>query len=245
MKNQATPKLTSADDILFRCSALGQIMTEPRSKSEVLSETCKNYLTQLYVEKYYGRTYDIENKFVSKGLLVEEDSLTLFSRNKGEVFIKNEKNFKNSFISGTPDVTPDQRNGIVTDIKSSWNIFTFFQTRNDKLNKNYFWQLQGYCALTGAKSASLAYCLINTPAVLIADDIRRLQWKMNVIDDTDEIFQAAAAELEFTMLYDDIPLAERVNEIQFERSDADIERIYERVKQCRTYMNETFFKSAA
>ena len=244
MKNQAKPTLTSADDILFRCSALGHIMTEPRSRSEVLSETCKNYLTQLYVEKYYGRTYDIQNKFVSKGLLVEEDSLTLFSRKKGEVFIKNENNFKNSFISGTPDVTPDQRNGIVTDIKSSWNIFTFFQTRTDKLNKNYFWQLQGYCALTGAKSASLAYCLINTPAVLVADEIRRLQWKMNVIDDTDEIFQAAAAELEFSMLYDDIPLAERVNEIEFERSDADIERIYERVKQCRTYMNETFFKAA-
>ena len=64
---------------------------------------------------------------------------------------------------------------------------------------------------------------------------------MNVIDDTDEIFQAAAAELEFSMMYDDIPLAERVNEIEFERSDADIERIYERVKQCRTYMNENLF----
>ena len=238
-----TPKRTNAKNLLIRCSSLGNIMTEPRNKSETLSETCKKHLTQLYVEHHYKRTYDIENKYVIKGLLVEEDSLTLYSRLHGVAFIKNEQRFSNSFICGTPDITPDQRDGIVTDIKSSWNIFTFFQTRAEKLNQSYYWQLQGYCALTGAKGATLAYCLINTPAVLINDEKRRLQWKMNVIDDSNAEFQQAEAELEFTMTYDDIPLAERVNEISIERNDADIERIYERVKLCRKYLNETFYSS--
>jgi len=38
----------------IRCSALGKIMTNSRSKSEVLSKTCKTYLQELAIEEMYG-----------------------------------------------------------------------------------------------------------------------------------------------------------------------------------------------
>ena len=38
----------------IRCSAIGKIMTNARSKSEVLSKTCKSYLPELAIEEMYG-----------------------------------------------------------------------------------------------------------------------------------------------------------------------------------------------
>ena len=237
----------NANEILFRCSSLGYIMTEPRSKSETLSETTKTHLVDKFVSAKYNRENDIQNKYINKGLAVEEDSITLYSRVNKTFFSKNERTLVNDFISGTPDLfvgNEIENAQIIIDIKSSWDIFTFFRTTQDKLNKMYYWQLQGYMALTCAKSARLVYCLVNTPEALIYDEKNKLKWKMGVINpDTDENFIAACDELDKVMKYDDVPMEERVNEITVERNDADIERLYERVKQCREYMNAFLFKT--
>ena len=99
-------------------------------------------------------------------------------------------------------------------------------------------------ALTGAKSAKLVYCLVNTPEALIYDEKNKLKWKMGVINpDTDEQFQMACDAIDKDSIYDDVPMDERCVEILIERNDADIERLYNRIKDCRIYMNEFLFKT--
>jgi hypothetical protein len=222
-------------------------MTESRSKSDPISETTKSHLADKYISARFGRQTDIHTKYMKKGLMVEEDSITLYSRVKKEFFKKNEFTLSNDYISGTPDLftgTIIHEADTIIDIKSSWDIFTFFRTTQDKLNKQYYWQLQGYMALTGASSAKLVYCLVNTPEQLVFDEINKLKWKLGVINpETDENFKKAAAEIEKAANYDDVPMDERVNEIHVERNEEDIARIYDRVKQCRVYMNEQFFKN--
>lgn len=237
----------TADDIKFRASRIGAIMTEPRSKSQALSETCKTYLTEVYINEKYGRKKEIENDYITKGLLCEENSLTLYSRYKKIFYKKNEHTIENEFICGTPDVIQSEMidgvfvPSLIVDLKSSWSIFTFFNEASD-LNKTYYWQLQSYMALTGATQAILAYCLVNTPDVLINDQKRRLQWKMGVIDDANFVYQQACDEIDRLSIYDDIPMSERVIEIPIQRDEEAIERIYQRVKDCREYMNTNLFK---
>lgn len=236
----------NADKILFRCSSLGYIMTEPKKKDEVLSETTKTHLVDKFVSVKYNRETDIQNRYISKGLAVEEDSITLYSRVTKQFFKKNELTLSNEFIAGTPDLFTGSivhQADLVIDIKSSWDIFTFFRTTQDKLNKMYYWQLQGYMALTGAKSSRLVYCLVNTPAPLIYDEMNKLKWKMGVINpETDKNYQDACAEIEKVCKYDDVPMEERFNEIVIERNDEDIARVYERVNLCREWMNANLFK---
>lgn len=236
----------TANNIKFRCSSLGYIMTDARTKSELLSETAKTHCVDVFVSAKYNRNTDIQNKYTLKGLQVEEDSITLYSRLKKKVFFKNEERLSNDFITGTPDLFDgeDKRHPeIIIDLKSSWDIFTFFRSREDKLNKQYYWQLQGYMALTGAKTSRLAYCLVNTPEMLINDQKRKLMYSMAVIDaDHNEDYQAACAEIDKLSIYDDIPMSERMHEIIIERNDDDIARIYQRVKDCRDWMNEHLFK---
>lgn len=231
----------NADNLLFRCSRLGDIMTDPRAKSELLSETCKKYLTEVYIDVKYGRKKDIKNKYIEKGLLVEEDSFTLYSMFKKTMFVKNKDVFKNEFIKGTPDIL---KNGTVFDIKSSWDIFTFINSKDPKkLNKDYLYQLQGYLALAEKEKAVLAYCLINTPGHLINDEKRKLMWNMNCFNDQDKTYKEACEQLDKNMTYDDIPIDERVIEIEIPRDDGAIQAIYRRVIECRQYMNDTFFKA--
>lgn len=229
---------------LFRCSSIGHLMTEPKSKSDKdagnLSEGAKTHLIDIYVSNKYGRQSDVQNKYITKGLLVEEESITLYSRYKKQYFKKNERHLSNDFIKGTPDLFTGleiSEADTIIDVKSSWDIFTFFRVKTKSINSLYWWQLQGYMALTGARSATLAYCLVNIPDVLIADEKRKLMWKMGCATDESPEFKEACEELDKLLRYDDIPLNEKVIEFNVERDDDAIESLYSKIEKARNYLN--------
>lgn len=214
---------------------------------EVISETTKGYLIELFVEAKYGREKEISNKYIEKGLKVEEDSITLYSLHTKNFFKKNTERITNEFLTGEPDLSDGndiRKAAIICDVKSSWDIHTFFKAKFSETNKDYYWQGQSYMALTGAKTFKLVYCLVNTPDVMIADQKRKLSYQMGQTSDQsiDNDYIEACAKIDALSNYDDIPIAERINEITIERNDADIERLYARIKQCREYMNKNLFK---
>lgn len=225
----------------FRCSSLGHIMTGSQKKEDPLGESCKAHLVDVFVSQKYGRQTEIVNKYVEKGLAVEEDSITLYSLVNKTMFFKNKVRLTNKFIQGEPDLcdTKEIRQAnIITDMKSSWDIFTFNRVRTKPLNKLYYWQGQGYMALTGATSYRVAYCLVNTPEIMIQDEVRRMMWKMAVTTEDNPLFQEAREELEKSMRYDDIPMNERIIEFRFERNDKDIADMYKKIELCREYLNQ-------
>lgn len=230
---------------LFRCSSLGHIMTEPKEKTKKdagdLSESAKTHLMDVYVSRKYGRRTDVFSKYLEKGLAVEEESITLYSRVKKEFFKKNDQHLTNEYIMGSLDLYKGKsilEATRVVDIKSSWDIFTFFRNITKPINKDYYWQLQGYMALTGAKESTLAYCLVNTPELMILDEERKLMYRMNAGTYENPEYIEACSELRKLAEYDDIPMSERVIEFTVERNDEDIERMYKKVQKCRSFLNE-------
>lgn len=215
-----------------------QYLIAKKNAPPELSETTKTHLIDKFVSVKYGRETEIVSKYTSKGLMVEEDSLTLYSRFLGRFLTKNEERLSNDFIAGTPDVIKEH----IIDIKSSWDIFTFFRTKDKAVNPNYYWQMQGYMALTGAESSTLAYCLTDTPDVLINDEKRKLLWKGGFTSELSPEYLEACEKIDLLLKYDDIPLKERVIEIEVKRNESDINRIYKRVEECREYMSKNLFK---
>lgn len=231
--------------LLFRSSANGHLMTDPKSKADKdagnLSEGAKTHLVDIYVREKYGRQTDVSNKFIEKGLMVEEDSITLYCRANNAFYKKNEEHLENEFIKGTPDMYAGKsikQATHVIDVKSSWDLFTFSRVRAKKLNDLYYWQLQSYMALTGAKTATLAYCLINTPDCFINDEKRKVFYKMGIATTEDPVYQEACEHLDLAMVYDDIPLNERVIQFEIERNDEDIQKLYDRIKKARIWLAE-------
>jgi hypothetical protein len=219
----------------FRCHSIGKLMTAPKLKADKeagnLSETTKSYLMEIYVQEKYGRKKDISSKYLEKGLMVEGEAIKLYSRLKLEEYTKNEERLSNDFITGIPDLISTE----VIDIKSSWDIFTFFNVLNKEVNSDYYWQLQSYMGLTGLPMAKLAYCLINTPEMLISDEKRKLSYKMNTIESPE--YLAACDELEKSMIFDDIPLTNRMIEFEVKRDGEAIKSIYDKVEKSREYLN--------
>ena len=213
----------------IRCSALGKIMTNARSKSEVLSKTCKSYLQELAIEEMYGIKKEFSSRYTDKGIEVERESIDLVQDNCDFGFMyKNEEHYENDFLTGTPDVNTDN---ILLDVKSSYDATTFPWFEEEIPNKDYYFQLQGYLALTKKRKAILAYCLVNTPFQIVEDEVRRAHWKEHLIDESEEL----RADVEARHNFDHIPPEKRIKTFEVRYDKEVVKAIYERIKECRKY----------
>jgi hypothetical protein len=213
----------------IRCSALGKLMTSPRNKTELLSQTAKSYIQELVLEHKYGIKKEFSSRYTDKGLQCEDEAITLVNNVLGLNFIfKNEEHFANDFITGTPDVNTNE---ILLDVKCSYEAHTFPFFETEIPTKDYFFQLQGYLWLTGKTEALLCYCLINTPLEIVEDEVRREHWKHKVIDEDLEIREYVEKKHNF----DQIPDNRKVKVFKVERDETIIWAIQEKVTEARIY----------
>lgn len=217
------------NEILFRASSIGHLMTDSRTKSEPLSKTAKSYIEKLFKEKEFGYYENISSRYLDKGIENEDIAIQMAS----EVFnwdfvVKNEVRFNNEFVTGEPDILTDN---LLADIKCSWDMGTFPMFENEIPNKMYYWQLQTYMMLTDMPQAELVYCLTNTPFQIVEDEVRRAHWKLNLIDEDLDVREAVQASHNF----DHIPTELRVKRFVVEKDEQAFEKIKEKVKLAREY----------
>lgn len=230
------------DKWLDKCKEQTKIVEDlHKIKDDVqLSDGAKTHLMDIWISETKRRKADINNKFIEKGLAMEEDGITLYSRLKKVYFKKNTTDLKNTFIKGTPDLFVGESIHTATripDIKCSWSANTFYRTFTKTFNPLYYWQGVGYMWLTGAKYFDLAYCLVNTPQSLIDAEIKSLWYKLGQPSDEDANWQDAQWAIQKNMVYDDIPLNERMLEYTIEYAESDIELLKKKIIAGREYLN--------
>ena len=218
--------------LLFRCSQLGSLMTAPRSKSEVLSETAKTLVQDMFKEKELGIYKEFSSRYTDKGNQNEDLAIELASEVLDWNWIlKNEEKFKNNYIVGTPDLVNDT---LLADIKCSWSGATFPMFDTELKNKAYWWQLIGYMWLTGHKQAELVYCLTNTPFEIVESEVRKEHWKLCLIDE-DPIVREAVESLHN---FDHIDNKMKVKRFIVEYDEKAIEQLKEKIEVARAYYQE-------
>src|ERR1700749_102192 len=225
----------------FRCSSLGKLITDGRSGGG-LGETAKAHLLECWIRERYGRDHEIIYKYIQKMLAVEEAAITQYSLQKKKFFKKNVDKLENEFITGTPDLYTGEsikEAEEIIDIKSSWDIFTFWANFHKPLNKDYRYQLLGYQALSNARKSNLAYELVSTPSKFIEDEINRKKWDWGNIDpESDPNFMQLVDYIRSSMRYEDIPLSEKLIEFEIPWDENEVDKIYERCKVGRKFMQE-------
>lgn len=184
-------------------------MTNARKKGE-LSKTTLSYIDEWIKEQIYGRRKEFSTKETDKGNDVENESIEYISNHlKIKGIKKNKDTFEDDFIVGTPDVLTKD---LVIDLKNSWDCFTFPLLKTEVPDKDYFYQLQCYMALTGKKKAKLIYTLMDTPEDLIP------KWDF------------------FNHCYEGIDPKYRIKVFDIERDDEVIEEIQKRVIEIRKHI---------
>lgn len=181
----------------FTPSELYRLMTEPRSKSEMLSEGAKTYVKEKIAETL---TIDISNDKMFSGNNATEwgnsyegEAIELFSDmlNKEIInvgFINYDDNF-----GGTPDgISHDNLFGI--EVKCPYNTSIHLDNllldsvAFKKERKEYYWQIQGYSLITGIEDwyfisydpRQIDYKLKVIPIKRNEDDIRLIKEKLQI-----------------------------------------------------------------
>jgi hypothetical protein len=223
-------------NLIIRCSSLGAIMTNSRSKSAPLSETCKSHIVERFNEIEFGISNFWTNNYVKKGIDVEDETILMSQRiNEWDFVTKNEERFRNDYITGIPDVIHDD---FILEVKSSWQLHTF--PMMDETNKSvaYDFQCQGYMWLCDKETSFLSYGLVNTPEQIIQDELWKIARKNGYIEIPEEVER----EVRGNHTFDHIPDHIRCKTFEIPRDEEKINAIKERIKLCREYYDELKFK---
>lgn len=175
-----------------------------------LGKTGQAFIEEWLKQQIYNTRKDISSKYLDKGNMCEEDSIDFIAHHKDYFGIhKNEQYFEDEYFCGTPDViTKDY----LIDVKNSWDCFTFPLFETDVPNKDYFYQAQVYMHLTGVHKYKLIYTLLDTPEELL--------YKSEPTN------------------YKAIDAKYRIKEFEIDYDPTVIEKMKERVLECREYVNQ-------
>lgn len=210
-------------------------LIEERESCDILSKSAKSFLVRRYVVEKYYRDSEATPLQMIKGSRVEIDSLDFLCGIIGTKYKKNKRKYSNEFLHGTPDVV---EKNLVLEIKNSWDIFTFLNNVKQDVNTQYYWQLQGYMAITAREYAELVYCLISTPDEIIEEEYQRIVLRNPSIPSDKKFNKKLRDGLYFNMRFDDIPKEERILRFTVERNDDDIDRIHKKIGQAREFLQE-------
>lgn len=216
----------------IRCSSIGKIMTNSKTKGETLSQTTKTYIESIALHDVYGIRKEFSSKYTDKGNECEDGCLSVVMEviDKGFIF-KNEENFSNNWLTGTPDVVTDS---VLLDVKNSWSGNTFPWFDKECPNKDYYYQLQGYMWLTDRQESLLCYCLSNTPFAIVDKEVKSAHYKLGLMEDNIDLIE----QVQKMHNFDHIPDAKRVKAFTILRDDEVIEAIKTRIELCREYYNQ-------
>lgn len=193
----------------WRPSQLGKLMTNPRSKSEVLSETAKSEIRRIAKQDFYGFNTELRTKPMIKGTEWEQEGIDLLNTVRFTNYTKNEERVTNEYMSGCCDIITDD---LIIDIKSSWSLETFPATSSEAESSDYEWQGRAYMWLYDRPSFELIYTMYTTPDELLTE------WDNMTIHRVDHI-----------------PSHHRVTVVRYEREALYEEQIMERLRYCSEY----------
>ena len=193
----------------WRPSQLGKLMTNPRSKSEMLSETAKSEIRRIAKQDFFGFNTELRTKPMIKGTEWEQEGIDLLNTVRFTNYTKNENRVSNEQMTGCCDIITDD---LIIDIKSSWSLETFPATPSEAESCDYEWQGRAYMWLYDRPSFELIYTMYTTPDELLTE------WDNMTIHRVDHI-----------------PSHHRITVVRYEREALYEEQIMERLRYCSEY----------
>jgi hypothetical protein len=214
---------------------------EPMRGNLSLPPGCKSFLIKKYITEKYNRIQEIDDFSMVKGITMEDTSIQLYNEKNGTNHVKNKKKIENDHLTGIPDIFEGEsiyEAEQVIDIKTPYDIFSFLKSVEEPLTNAHYWQIQGYMAITNAKTGIIAFCLTNTPTWMGDDEKRKLRAKWMGHPQFDKLIKIGEQRIDRNMNYDDIPVKEKVISVKVDRDEAAIDKIYQKVEMCRQFLSE-------
>lgn len=214
-----------------------------RDASPELSDTAKALVRKVWLRNEKGIYETIKSKFLDKGIIKEEDSISLITEVEGVLYVKNEERIENKFFTGEADIVKDFENKrLVIDTKTSWSADTFMAS---KPTLDYEVQGQIYMELWSADEFELKFCLVDTPQNLVQREKDNAKYKYFSGDMTDaelDLLEKSMYpiydQIDRNMVFSDnerIKKEECIKTFYFKRDREMYNKLVEKVKLAREY----------
>lgn len=225
--------------ILFRCSGVGALMTDPLTKKDkeagVLSATAKTFVLETWLKNEYGYYEDVVTDELMKGNVCEQDSMALVQRVLGGEFRRRfGKTLQDDTLIGHPDIILNNED-YGEDVKTSANLRTFIEATPSTLYKA---QCQGYMKLSGKNNFRLIYCLVKTPPEIMIEKEKRLFFKYGCDESNPDYLKSVAQINHNNEIIDSIPVEKRVKVFEFTRDEDYLNELYSRCEKAKEYYNK-------
>lgn len=229
---------------IARASNIGKLMTNDRS-GKGPGKTAITELEKMAAFDKYGYQEHFSNKYTEKGINNEQLGIEMAKRQLGWFDVDpNAPKIRlfNDWLTGEPDVHTAT---LGADIKCSFDWFTYPKMEVECPNKDYFYQMQAYMALSDKKEWSLVYVLTDMPEQMIIDEARRMAWKMASLPtyfkmSQEEIEEVAQEKIQSQYTFGQIPEEKRVKEFLIQRDDLVISDMKDRVEFLQSIYNQIY-----
>ena len=211
-------------------------------------------LEEIFNDVFWLRKKLLYNKYLEKGIMVEEDALQLLSDVDGVSYWKNDEYLETEYSKGIPDNMLNR----IRDTKSNYEFDTF---QKAELTSLYSWQIKDYTLMAIElghdieRTGELCYCLVNSPWHRIEAERKSLFYSMGMPEEHEERWIEAASQLERNHIFDierfreefpnvdlvnslwrNIPKHMRVKKFEITLEDEDIEHIKRRSKMAKEWL---------
>lgn len=221
------------------------LVKKDNGKKIILSTTCIEYLMEVYAWETEGmipvNKEALDVLSMKKGKMAELVAGQVLSVVDNVEYLIHKDRISNEYLTGEIDLYTGPHVMAatnVTDIKNSFDYPTFLKKIHTGLETGQKEQLQGYGDITGATDLIVANCLITAPREIIEEMMWKVAKKVNAATFESPEFLAEWPVFERSMVFHHIPIQRRVSKIKVEPfTDFERQRLYDRVKVCRDFLN--------
>lgn len=203
-----------------------------------LSATAIEFLLRRYAWQKYNKKVaptGFARSSMLKGNELEADAIKLLAKIDGIDYRKADQPAKNEHIVGRCDIWISEEK--VIDTKVSWSVNTFLPKLQQKLDKTYWFQMQGYMELYNVDRADVCFVLLNTPPYLVDREAAKYTEKYVFGEISRERYENEMEKLDLSFNYDIIPQNRRVIRHIVHRYPDIMPVVYKRVNRCREWLN--------
>lgn len=214
------------------------------SKEVILSDTCIEYLMEVYAWETEGMIAISKESMniltLSKGKRGEGEAGNLLTQADGIEYKVHKERISNDFLTGEIDLYTGvsvYAADSVVDIKNAIDYPTFLKNITVRLENGHEDQLRGYGDITKAKELHVAHALISLSETEIIDKQWELARKLGCATTESPEFIAEWPKWERSMRFDHMPAKKRTHKIGIEPfSECERQKVYDRVKICRDWL---------
>lgn len=201
-----------------------------KKANPVLPKGAKTYCKQWIKEQFYKRKKEFTCNYTNHGIENEPIATEMTIEHLNLQDCKFQQYKENDYMSGHCDILSKTE---ITDTKCSWDFSTFPILEDEIPDEKYYDQAQVYMALWGIENFNISYCLTDMHPLIIESEAKRWCYK-NRIEYTELVYN----KFESQYTYNNFKLEEKIKVFKVVRDKEYEKKIIERVKMCRTYINQ-------